>query len=118
MKIYEEVDNASKFIYSYITPRMDNIELNAKAQLINAIVTSKLATRDNAYISRNDNFYSRSVINKYLYKEDGIHLNEQRGSGILAQSSRITICRSLDKDLVSPKRIRKPQPRYRYQHSQ
>ena len=117
MKIYEEVDKrGSKFVYSDIAPRMDNIELNAKAQIINAVVASKLVKKDNAFISRNDNFYNRSVINKDLYKMDGIHLNEQRGSGILAQNTRITICRSLDKELISPKRNRLPQLHQTYQH--
>ena len=88
-----------KFIWSDITPRTDNIELNAKAQLVNALVGWKLAKCDGIIFCRNDNFYECGVINASLF-EDEVHLNSDKGAGILAQNARFAICRALNKEFV------------------
>ena len=96
-------------IYSYITPRNDDRELNAKAQVINAIVDRKLSGKSNVVIARNDNFYRRSVINPYMFNDDGIHLNDE-GSRNLANNTKDTVCRSLEIEIAPPK-LRQPRKR-------
>ena len=80
-----------KFIWSNIVPRNDNIELNTKANLINALIARELAKQDGAYISRNDNLYHRDLLNTSLFDEGGVHLID-KGISTLAQNARITVC--------------------------
>ena len=94
--------NGIKFVWSAITPRGDNTALNAKAELVNAMVASKLAEKDDAIINRNDNFYTnQGTINKSLYADDMVHV---KGEGVskLANNSRFILCRALGKDVVAP----------------
>ena len=86
------------------------VELNAKAQLVNALIGYKLAKADGVIISQNVNFLNRGVIDDELYddpKVDGVHLND-KGSGYLAQNTRFAICRSLNLEFVQKAKRRTP----------
>ena len=68
------------------------------------MVAMKLANKDDATISRNDNFYTNhGIINNSLFSDDMIHV---KGDGIsrLASNSRFALCRALGKEVVAPKR--------------
>ena len=68
---------------------------NAKAEVVNARVVQIMARKSNVFISRNDNFYRRGVINASLYVNDGIHVNDE-GSKNLAFNTKDAICRAMD----------------------
>ena len=104
LKLHEILETRDiKMIYSYIWPRNDERDLNAKAQVINAIIDRKLSGKSNVTIARNDNFYKRGSINGDLFTEDGIHLNDE-GSRNLANNTKDAVSRSLEIDIVQPKR--------------
>ena len=91
-----------KFVWSNILPRKDNLILNAKAELINAKIGVFLRGKVDAYISRNDNFYLRDIINPAFFNDDGVHVYEN-GIKQLARNTRAALCRSLDIEFVSAK---------------
>ena len=88
-----------KFAWSNIIPRRDTNVLNAKAELVNAMVGIKLMNKDGAYIVRVDNFYLRDAIIPEYFNEDGVHITG-RGITILAQNARAAICRCLNVEFV------------------
>ena len=95
-QIHEYLNKAGiKMVYSFITPRTDSPELDAKAQVINARVCQLLGNRSDVFMSRNDNFYKRGTINVTLLDEDGIHVNDF-GTKNLALNTKDSICRGLD----------------------
>ena len=100
----------SKVIWSCIVPRLDNDELNAKAQLVNAMIGMWLTKEDGVTLSRNGNFYNHDVINTSLYTEDGIHVNE-KGGGLLAQNTKHSICRALNIESMPTSVNRRRHPR-------
>ena len=100
-----------KFIWSNVIPRGDDIDLNGKACVINALITRDLAKRVGAYISRNDNFYDNDVFNAAIY-DDGVHLLKE-GTSILAQNTRRTVCRCLNKEFVT---VKKPNRKNDFHH--
>ena len=98
--IYEILENRGiKMIYSYITPRGENI-LTAKAEVVNSRVVQMFAEKSEVYISRNDRFYWRGTINSPLFDDDKIHLNDE-GTRALASITKETICRALNIQMES-----------------
>ena len=75
-EIYQVVnDKNAKFIWSNIVPRNDNLSLNAKAALINAMVGVHLMNKEGVFFIRNDNFYLGDMIDPALFHEDGVHMS-------------------------------------------
>ena len=104
--IYQIVNSRqAKYIWNNIIPRNDDPCLNAKAALINALVGVRLINEDGVFITRNDNFYSGDTINPALFTDDGVHIHEM-GISKLANNTRSSICRSLDKEYVAKSKFR------------
>lgn len=96
-----------KFIWSGITPRKDDMQINAKADLVNAMINFRLTGKDGATTSRHEYLYDKGIINESCF-EDDIHVNEKKGSSLLAQNARASICRALEIEYsVDNKRVQK-----------
>ena len=93
----------SKLIFSTIAPRFDVPKLNVKAQLVNALVISRLEEVSDVIISRNDNLYTNGVINREFYDEDGVHVNDT-GASKIANNTRYAVGRALNIEVGAQKK--------------
>ena len=79
----------TKFVFSSIAPRNDKKELHVKAQLVNALVASRLPNTADITICHNENLFTRGIFEPLNY-EDDVHLNKKKG--LLHTSSKCTFC--------------------------
>ena len=87
-----------KMVYSFVTPRYDSPELNAKAQVHNARVAQLIGGEADVTVARNECFYKRGMIDTALFDDDGIHINEM-GTKSLAFNTKDAICCGLGIEL-------------------
>ena len=85
MKVQDILESRNiNMVFSYIAPRLDNKDLNAKALVVNAFIDRRCCEKKCVTISRHDNFYPRGVIDTNLYEQDRIHLNgKKKGQSLL-----------------------------------
>ena len=106
MKIQDILESRNiNMLFSYIAPRLDSKDFNAKALVINALIDRRCCEKENVTISRHDNFYPRGVIDSTLYEQDGIHLNgKKEGPSLLANNTKEAVCRILGIEIAQPHR--------------
>ena len=109
VKAYDLVkDSDTKFVFSSICPRTDDVKLNLKAQLINAMAASILDLSKNASVLRHDNLYEHGVVNSKLYVDDegnndGVHVNKL-GSSFIASNTKLAVGRVLNLNITVKRR--------------
>ena len=88
-----------KTIFSTITPRGDN--LDAKGQLVNALVATKLGSAEDFIVCRNDNLLGTGGrFNESLYDDD-VHVNSELGTRFLEENVRYACADALGVELVN-----------------
>jgi len=88
-----------KTIFSTITPRND--DLDAKGQLVNAMVANKFGTAEDFFVCRNDNLLGvGGAFNESLY-DDSVHVNSEDGTRLLETNVKHAVARSLGIEVLT-----------------
>lgn len=100
-----------KIILSLTTPRCDNMNNSANAQIVNVLMKQRFSGVDNIYILDHSNMLAQGNPNKLLLCDDGIHLND-RGLASLAMNFK----RGIHSALAIPPPTSRPRSRSRGPH--
>ena len=98
--INEAVKKAEKVVISTIIPPYDELELNTKAQMVDAFITQAFSNKESIIISDNCNLNTRMDNAGKFFILDRLHLNEQ-GTKIFASNLKTSVCNALG---IGPKR--------------
>ena len=82
-----------KLVYSFMLPTATRAA-TAKAEVVNSRVVQEFASKEDVFISRNDEFYMQGVKCDRFLDADGIHVNED-GTKALVGQTKDALCRSL-----------------------
>jgi len=101
-----------KTIFSTIAPRND--QLDAKGQLVNAMVANKFGAAEDFFVCRNDNLLGVGGVFNESYYDDSVHVNSEDGTRLLETNVKHAVARSLGIEVLITKTKTKSNKKKKY----